>query len=53
MLSMVSLFATFLHKMYDKDIIDEAVILKWYGKSPVAEEFALQDNYNQLRANPV
>ncbi|XP_047126354.1 translation initiation factor eIF2B subunit epsilon isoform X1 [Hydra vulgaris] len=52
MLNMGGLFPTFLHKMYDKDIIDEVVILRWYKKPPFTEEFTLQDNYNQLRQNP-
>lgn len=39
--------------MYDKDLLDENVILKWYKNPPIAEEFSMQDNFNELRENQV
>ncbi|XP_057313483.1 translation initiation factor eIF-2B subunit epsilon-like [Hydractinia symbiolongicarpus] len=50
-LNIGAVFATFLHKMYDKDLLDENVILKWYKNPPIAEEFSMQDNFNELREN--
>ena len=47
-------FPTFLHKLYDKEILEEAVILGWFETPPFIEDFALEENYNkQLRTNQV
>ena len=48
-----NIFATFLHKLYEKDILDESVILSWYKKPPVVEDVLLQDSYEQLRKDQV
>jgi len=39
-------FATYLHKMYDGDLIDENVILKWFKQTPP------DDERRQLREDP-
>ena len=50
---LADIFPTFLHKLYDKDILEEAVILGWFKTPPFIEDFALQENYKQLRTNQV
>jgi len=50
-LELGAIFATYLHKMYGFDLIDENVILKWYKAPPQGDMFDI-DNYQQLRENP-
>lgn len=45
------IFATFLHKMYDSDLIDESVILRWYKNPPQNHDISTHDNCKQLRDN--
>merc|ERR1719495_1930372 len=45
-LELAGVFATFLHKLYDSDLLDENVILKWYSQVPP------DDERQQLRDNP-
>lgn len=49
-LDLGAIFATYLHKMYGFDLIDENVILKWYKTPPQGDMFEV-DNYQQLREN--
>jgi len=49
-LELGAIFATFLHKMYNLDLLDENVILKWYKTPPQCDMFAM-DSYQQLREN--
>eukprot|EP00112_Aurelia_sp_Birch-Aquarium-sp1_P007013 Seg1766.1 transcript_id=Seg1766.1/GoldUCD/mRNA.D3Y31 product="Translation initiation factor eIF-2B subunit epsilon" protein_id=Seg1766.1/GoldUCD/D3Y31 len=47
--TLAGIFPTFLHKLYDKDVLHEDVILKWY-KSPVfAEDPEMAVQYKRLR----
>ena len=50
---LAAIFPTFLHKLYDKDILEGAVILGWFKTPPFIEDLALEENYNQLRTNQV
>jgi len=46
-----AVFATILHQLYQKDILDEDVILKWHRSPPIPADFSLEDNYTTLREN--
>ena len=50
---LAAIFSTFLHRLYDKDILEEAVILGWFKTRPFVEDFALEGNYKKLRTNQV
>jgi len=45
-LEMGAVLATYLHKMYDADLLDENIILKWYATKAADEE------REELRNNP-
>ena len=45
------IFATYLHKMYDIDLIDESVILKWYSTPLQCDDVHTRDSYKELREN--
>lgn len=49
--SLSSLFATVLHQMYEKDILNENVILHWYKTPSVVDDTNLQNACNLLRQN--
>ena len=51
--SLAGIFPTLLHKFYDKDVLDEVVILKWYNAPVFAEDAAKVNEYRQLRENVV
>lgn len=51
-----SLLATCLHKLYEADILDEEVILKWFSKPHQLNEFEFPDaerKRKELREYPV
>ena len=41
---LAAIFPTFLHKLYDKDMLEEAVILGWFKTPPFIEDFASEEN---------
>lgn len=43
------IFATYLHKMYNVDLIDESVILQWYSSRPQDGSKQLRDNNNVVK----
>jgi len=49
--SLAGIFPTLLHKFYDKDVLDEGVILKWYNAPIFAEDAEKVKEYKQLREN--
>eukprot|EP00795_Rhopilema_esculentum_P005217 gene5217-355_t len=47
--SLCGLFPTFLHKLYNKDVLDEVVILKWYSTPVSAEDPILTNDLKKVR----
>ena len=50
---LAGIFPTFLHKLYDKDVLDELIILKWYNAPVFAEDSTKVNEYKKLRENEV
>eukprot|EP00794_Sanderia_malayensis_P012839 gene12839-14159_t len=49
--SLGGIFPTLLHKLYDRDILDESTLLKWFHTSPSPEDPDLLAGCKQLRNN--
>jgi len=52
--TLFALLPSCLHKLYDADILDEVVILKWYSKPHQIDDMVFtEDKRKTLRENPV
>lgn len=50
--TLYSVLPSCLHKLYDSDILDESIILKWYSTPYSGDQIFNEDKKTELRDNP-